>query len=152
MVNTYEVKLGIGFTLRNSRLPFFLSSFNFTKPRNQPKPYWDHNFKTTSSQIETKVIVPMHRNFRYLFYLLISRTNKNGEESFLPFVNACFRSRDMSFQSLKNLQKKCEKKTEHFAPPPAPSPPPFTKIVTAVQVCTSARYQFPKANESVNDF
>ena len=39
---------------------------------------------------------------------------KNWKESFLLFVDICFRSRDMSFQSLGNLGKKREKKIEHF--------------------------------------
>ena len=34
----------------------------------------------------------------------------------LPFVDICFRSREMSFQSLGNLEKRCEKKIEHFVP------------------------------------
>ena len=38
----------------------------------------------------------------------------NRKESFLPFVDISFRSRDMSFQSLGNLEKKCEKKIEHL--------------------------------------
>ena len=29
-------------------------------------------------------------------------------------VNICFRSRDMSFQSLGNLEEKCEEKIEHL--------------------------------------
>ena len=41
---------------------------------------------------------------------------KNQEESSLPFVSICFHSRDMSFQNLRNLEKKCEKKIEHFVP------------------------------------
>ena len=41
---------------------------------------------------------------------------KNQEESFLLFVDICFRSRDMSFQSLRNLEEKCDKKIEHFVP------------------------------------
>ena len=39
---------------------------------------------------------------------------KNQEESSLPVVNVCFSSKGMSFQSLENLEKKCEKKIEHF--------------------------------------
>ena len=41
---------------------------------------------------------------------------KNEDECSLPFVNICFRSREMRFQSLENLEKKCEKnsKIEHF--------------------------------------
>ena len=41
---------------------------------------------------------------------------KNQEENFLLFVDICFRSRDMSFKSLRNLEKECEKKTEHLVP------------------------------------
>ena len=41
---------------------------------------------------------------------------KNQEESFLPFVDICFRSRDMSFQSLRNLEKKCDKKLNIMCP------------------------------------
>ena len=44
------------------------------------------------------------------------KTVKNREEGFLLFVNICFRSRDMSFQSHENLEEKCEKKIEHFVP------------------------------------
>ena len=32
---------------------------------------------------------------------------KNQEKSCLAFVDICFRSSDMSFQSLRNLEKKC---------------------------------------------
>ena len=41
------------------------------------------------------------------------KTVKNREEGFLPFVNICFRSIDMSF-NLENLKEKCEKKIEHL--------------------------------------
>ena len=44
------------------------------------------------------------------------KTIKNRKESFLPFVDIYFRSSDMSFQSLKNLEKKCDKKIKHFVP------------------------------------
>ena len=44
------------------------------------------------------------------FLLANMKDGKNQEESSLPFVNICFRSRDMSFQSLGNLEKKCDKK------------------------------------------
>ena len=43
------------------------------------------------------------------------KTVKNQEERSLPFVNICFGSRDMSFQSLRNLEKKCDKKIEHYS-------------------------------------
>ena len=48
---------------------------------------------------------------------------KNQEESSLPFADIRFRSRDMSFQSLGNLEKKCDQKIENFVP--------LTKIVTS---------------------
>ena len=41
---------------------------------------------------------------------------KNREESSLLFVDICFRFIDMSFQNLRNLEKKCGKKTEDFVP------------------------------------
>ena len=44
------------------------------------------------------------------------KTVNNREEGFLPFVNICFHSKDMSFQSLGNLEEKCEKKIEHLVP------------------------------------
>ena len=44
------------------------------------------------------------------------KTVEKREEGFLPFVNICFNSRDMSFQSLENLEEKCEKTFEHFVP------------------------------------
>ena len=50
--------------------------------------------------------VLMHRNLRTFFYWLKWATVDNREESFLPFVDICFSSRDMSFQSLRNLEKK----------------------------------------------
>ena len=43
-------------------------------------------------------------------------TVKNREEGRFPFVSICFQSRDMSLQSLGNLEEKCEKKVEHLAP------------------------------------
>ena len=41
----------------------------------------------------------------------------------LPFVDICFRSRDISFQSLEILRKKCEENWAFCAP--------LTKIVTS---------------------
>ena len=41
---------------------------------------------------------------------------ENGKESFLPFVDICFRSRDMSFQNLGNLEKKIPKENRAFVP------------------------------------
>ena len=54
--------------------------------------------------------------FLIIFYWLIWKTVKNRKESFLPFVDICIRSRDMSFQGHGNLDEKCEKKIEHFVP------------------------------------
>ena len=34
---------------------------------------------------------------------------ENRKESFLPFVDICFRSRDMGFQSLGNLEKNAKR-------------------------------------------
>ena len=58
----------------------------------------------------------MHRNFLIMFYWLMRKAIKTREEVFLPFVNICFRARDMSFQSDGNLEEKCEKKIDHFVP------------------------------------
>ena len=43
---------------------------------------------------------------------------------FLQLVGICFRSRDTSFQSLRNLEEKCEKENWAFSAP-------LTKIVTS---------------------
>ena len=50
------------------------------------------------------------------FLLANMKDRQNRKESFLPFVDVCFRSKDVIFQSLGNLEKKCETKIEHFAP------------------------------------
>ena len=50
------------------------------------------------------------------FLLADIKTVKSQEESPVQFVNICFRSRYMNFQSLGNFEKKCEKKVEHFVP------------------------------------
>ena len=84
--------------------------------------YWHENQMLTylnesnSINESNNIKVHMHRNFWKFFYCLIWKTVKNQEVSFLPFVDICFRSRDMSFQSLRNLEKKCDKKIEHFVP------------------------------------
>ena len=39
------------------------------------------------------------------FLLANMKDSRNWKESFLSFVDICFRSRDMSFQSLGNLEK-----------------------------------------------
>ena len=52
---------------------------------------------------------------------------KDGQKprkSFLPFVDICFRTRDMSFQSLRNLEKKMRQENWTFCAP-------LTKIVTS---------------------
>ena len=46
------------------------------------------------------------------------------DESVLLFVDICFRSRDMSFQSLGNLEKKMRKENCAFCAP-------LTKVVTS---------------------
>ena len=60
--------------------------------------------------------VPMHQNSWQYFYWLILKTVKSQEEGFLPFVDICFCSRDMSFQSVENLKEKWEKRFEHLCP------------------------------------
>ena len=47
-----------------------------------------------------------------IFLLANVKERENLEEGFLPFVGICFRSRDMSFQSIG----RCEKKIEHLVP------------------------------------
>ena len=56
--------------------------------------------------------------FDHFFIGQCERPLRTEKEAFyhLPFVNICFRSRDMSFQSHKNLEEKLEKKIEHFVP------------------------------------
>ena len=51
-----------------------------------------------------------------IFDNILSANMKDREKpkSFLPYVYICFRSRDVSFESLENLEKKCDKKIEHF--------------------------------------
>ena len=58
----------------------------------------------------------MHRNFDNFFIGYYERPLIAEKKAFLPFVDICFRSRKMSFQSLGNLEKKSEKKIEHFVP------------------------------------
>ena len=50
------------------------------------------------------------------FYWLIRKTVKSQEESFWPFVNICFRCRDMSLQSLRNLEKNAKRKLSILCP------------------------------------
>ena len=50
------------------------------------------------------------------FLLADMKDRQNPNRKRLSFVDICFRSRDMSFESLGNLEKKCEKKIEHFVP------------------------------------
>ena len=58
-------------------------------------------------------------------FLLANTKNRwKPKRQVFPFVDICFCSRDMSFQSLGNLEKKWEKKLEHFVPL-------LTKIVTS---------------------
>ena len=54
--------------------------------------------------------------FLIIVLLADRKTIKNKEERFLPFSNNCFGSRDMSFQSLGNLEKKCERKLSILCP------------------------------------
>ena len=56
--------------------------------------------------------VHMHRIFDNFFIGYYERPLKTE----LQFVDICFHSRNMSFQSLRNLEKKCDKKIEHFVP------------------------------------
>ena len=63
-----------------------------------------------------KFKVPMHRIFDNFFYWQIWKTVKNEEESSLLFVNICFRSRDMNFQSLGNLEKNAKRKLSILCP------------------------------------
>ena len=49
------------------------------------------------------------------FYWLIWKTIKTREEGFLQLVGICFHSRDTSFQSLRNLEEKCEKENWAFS-------------------------------------
>ena len=41
---------------------------------------------------------------------------KTQEEGFLQLVGICFHSRDTSFQSLRNLEEKCEKENWALVP------------------------------------
>ena len=50
------------------------------------------------------------------FLLANMKDRQKPERKLLLFVDICFRFRDMSFQSLGNFDKKCEKKIEHYVP------------------------------------
>ena len=54
--------------------------------------------------------------FDHFFYWLMRKTVKNREEGFLPFVNVCFCSRDMRFQSHGNLEKNAKRKLSILCP------------------------------------